>query len=102
MKQEKIVIRIGEKEIANCLCTFYHNGIAKVMIIDNLFVCDEFRRLGFGKKMINLAKMLAENEGVDSIELVVNKDNVIAEHLYNSVGFQKTKKDYYRFILNKI
>ena len=44
---------------------------------------------------------LAKQLKVDSVELVVNKDNKIAKRLYEKAGFEKTNKDYYRFILNK-
>ena len=95
MKQMKM--GIGYK--ASCLCTFYNNGKANVMIIDSVFVKEKFRGKGYGTHLIRLAIDTARDEKIDSIELVVNKDNKIAKKLYKNLGFEKTKKDYYRLIL---
>lgn len=88
--------------IASCLCTFYNNGKANVMIIDSVFVRETSRGKGFGIKIIEKAKELAKKRNVDSIELVVNTDNGIAKHLYEKCEFEKTNKDYYRLILHKL
>jgi len=71
------------------------------MMIDSVKTKKEFRGKGYGTKLINKAINLAKKNKVDSIELVVNKDNKIAKMLYEKTGFKKTKKDYYRLILNK-
>ncbi|MDO8619467.1 MAG: GNAT family N-acetyltransferase [Candidatus Daviesbacteria bacterium] len=94
-------ITVSIKDIASCLCTFYNNGKANVMLIDDVLVKEEFRKKGYGTQLINKALNLARELKVDSIELVVNKDNEVAKNLYEKVGFKKTNKDYYRFILNK-
>ena len=94
-------ITVSIENIASCLCTFYNNGKADVMLIDDIQTKEEFRRKGYGTKLINKAISEAKKLKVDSVELVVNKDNKIAKRLYKKVGFEKTNKDYYRFILNK-
>jgi ribosomal protein S18 acetylase RimI-like enzyme len=84
---------------ASCLCTFYHNGKANVMIIDNVLVDERKRNQGYGRQLIQKAIELAKEHEVDSVELVVNHDNEPAITLYKKQGFTKTNKDYYRKIL---
>lgn len=94
-------IKLSVENIASCLCTFYNNGKADVMIIDSFLVKKEFRGKGYGTKLIKKAINLAKKLKVDSIELVANKDNKTVKRLYEKVGFEKTNKDYCRLILNK-
>lgn len=93
-------ITLSIKNISSCLCTFYNNGKANVMLIDSVQTKERFRGKGYGKMLIKKAIKLAKERKVDSIELVVNKNNKIAKKLYEQAGFEKTKKDYYRIILN--
>jgi len=93
------ILSIGN--ICSCFCTFYNNGKADVMIIDSVLTNEEYRRQGYGTKLMAEAIKLAKKMKVDSVELNVNKNNVAAKKLYEKIGFEKTKKDYYRLILNK-
>lgn len=96
MRQTKIEIPHG-----SCLCTFYNNGKANVMIIDSVEVKEAYRGRGIGTQIMDRAIELAKKHNVDSVELIVNRDNIPAKNLYKKVGFKKTNKDYYRLILNK-
>lgn len=87
--------------IGSCILTFYHNGQANVMMIDNVKVDKNHRRHGIGTTLMKEAVKIAKKRKVDSIELVVNSDNTIAKRLYKRVGFKKTDKEYFRLILNK-
>lgn len=87
--------------IGSCLCTVYHNGKAKVMVIDNVKVKKKHRNKGVGTSLLREAINVAINKHVDAIELVVNRDNTIAKRLYEKVGFRKTNKDHYRLILHR-
>jgi ribosomal protein S18 acetylase RimI-like enzyme len=70
------------------------------MVIDSVWTDEEHRGKGYGTKLIEKAIKLAISNNVDSVELVVNSDNIAAKKLYEKVGFEKTNKDYYRLILN--
>jgi len=87
--------------IGSLICTFYHNGQANVMIIDGVEVDKTHRRKGVGTTLMNEAIKIAKKRKVDSIELVVNSDNIVAKRLYKKAGFNNTKKEYYRLILRK-
>lgn len=97
MEQIKLKVDHG-----SCLCTFYNNGKANVMIIDSLKVAKEHRSQGIGTQLMEKAIALAKKKNVDSVELVVNKNNQIAKKLYKKIGLSKTAKDHYRLILNKL
>lgn len=108
--EEKVIIKwlknpkqakVSVGNFSLCLCTFYNNGKANIMMIDSVQTKEEFRKKGHGTKLIKKAIKLAKEQKVDSIELVVNKNNKIAKKLYEQAGFEKTDKDYYRLILNK-
>lgn len=89
------------KVIGECILTFYHNGQANVMLVDNVKVDKNHRKKGIGTTLMKEVIKIAKKRKVDSIELVVNSDNTVAKRLYKKVGFKKTKKEYYRFILRK-
>lgn len=89
------------KVIGSCILTFYHNGQANVMILDNVKVNKNHRGKGVGTTLMEEAITIAKKRKVDSIELVVNNDNTIAKRFYRKNGFNKTKKDHYRLILKK-
>lgn len=90
--------RLSNKH-GSCLCTFYHNGKARVMIIDSVCVEEEHQNQGWGTKLMQDAILLARGASVESIELVVNEDNKIAIRLYEKLGFDRPKKLFYRKIL---
>lgn len=97
-KVSQITITVSQ---GSCIGTFYNNGIANVMIIDNLMVKPASRSQGIGTAVMTKALALARKRHVDVVELVVNHNNHIAKKLYQKVGFTKTDKEYYRLILNK-
>jgi GNAT superfamily N-acetyltransferase len=94
-------IKLNYQDKSFCICTFYNNGKANVMIIDSVITKEKYRNQGYGSKLIEKAIDLANQNGVDAIELVVEKDNVSAKRLYENACFKLTNKDYYRLILNK-
>jgi GNAT superfamily N-acetyltransferase len=94
-------IKLSIENISSCLCTFYNNGKADVMLIDNVQTKERFRKMGYGTRIMEKAINLARKLGVDSVELNVNKDNKVAIGLYEKNGFEVTDKCYYRLILNR-
>jgi len=86
--------------VSSCLCLLYRNSKAKVMLVDDVLVLEEQRGQGYGKELMNEVVDLAKRDNVDSIELTVNDDNLIARSLYSKTGFEETTKKYCRRILN--
>jgi ribosomal protein S18 acetylase RimI-like enzyme len=85
----------------SCLGTIYHNGKAKIMVLDSVFVEEESRGKGIGTKLLNCIINFAKGQGVESVELLVNHDNEAAKGLYKKLGFQKTNKEHQRLILKE-
>lgn len=83
----------------SCLATIYHNGKARVMIVDVVDVEEARRRQGVGTALVEKAIEVARANDVDSVELLVNPDNDAAKDLYRKAGFVRTGKVHYRRIL---
>lgn len=94
MEQQKITTAYG-----SCLCTFYNNGRANVMIIDVFEIQEKFRGKGHGKELMKKALSLAKKKTVDSVELLVNPTNIVAKSLYKKAGMKKVDKEVYRLLL---
>ncbi|MFC1612650.1 GNAT family N-acetyltransferase [Patescibacteria group bacterium] len=92
--------RLSVDGVSSCLCTFYNNGKANIMIIDSVFTKEEFRGQGYSVKLMEAALALAKKEKIDCAELIVNEENIAARSLYEKIGFKKTKKNHYRIIFN--
>jgi GNAT superfamily N-acetyltransferase len=65
--------------------------------LNELFVHDELRNLGIGKKLLLYIIHLAENEGIRSIELETGVNNSVTKHIYNSLGFYEVVSNRYGF-----
>ena len=92
--------RLSLGEICSCLCTIYHNGKTRVMVIDSVETVPEYRNQGYGRKLMEETIAFAKTQNVDSIELVVNQDNEIAIKLYEETNFKRISKFFYRLLLN--
>jgi carbamoyl-phosphate synthase large subunit len=80
------------------LIAFYANdndtkdAYISIIVIDN-----KYQRIGFGNKLIQLAKDIAKSNNMETISVDVHKDNINARFFYNKEGFyetEKTKGDY--------
>lgn len=75
--------------IVACYCfSFEHGG--RDAFIDEIYLVTEFRRKGFGQKMIrHVANQLP---GIQALHLEVEDNNTSAKALYEQVGFIKTTR----------
>jgi [ribosomal protein S18]-alanine N-acetyltransferase len=66
--------------------------------IENLVVTSDFRRRGWGSKVLQSLIDAAHRKGVTAFFLEVRESNLAARALYNKVGFVETgrRKQYYR------
>jgi len=67
--------------------------------ITNVAVFPEFRRLGYGRAVVNALLEYAKDHEICSISLEVRESNSAAILLYESLGWKKcgTRKNFYRF-----
>tara|TARA_B110000881_G_C18577821_1_gene519771 strand:+ start:890 stop:1336 length:447 start_codon:yes stop_codon:yes gene_type:complete len=74
--------------------TFDSVRLRKKIVLYDLFVCEEFRRQGFGKVLMNAVKGYAELNSFGSIELSTAKKNLAGQSLYESLGYIQDQEFY--------
>lgn len=57
--------------------------------INNMFVCDEYRGLGIGKKLIDKFKKYCKNKNIDSLKVVASMKNINAIKFYKKQGLNE-------------
>ncbi|MCA1633831.1 MAG: GNAT family N-acetyltransferase [Acidobacteria bacterium] len=66
---------------------------AKNHYVQRLMIDQRFQGRGYGRAaMIELLKLIRENECCEEVTLTVNPDNTNAQNLYRSLGFEDTGK----------
>lgn len=70
-------------------------GMKRKWLLNDLFVAKESRRHGVGKALMNQAKEFALETKAAGILLETTKDNVNAQALYESAGYEKENSVYF-------
>lgn len=65
--------------------------------LNELYVHNNFRNKGIGKKLLLYIIHFAEKEGIRSIELETGVNNSVTKHIYNSLGFYEVISKRYGF-----
>jgi ribosomal protein S18 acetylase RimI-like enzyme len=65
--------------------------------IDELFVHEEFRGRGLGRRAIELAERACRERGIRALHLEVERANTTAQELYRRAGF----RDHDRYLMTK-
>ncbi len=73
----------------------------KNWILNDLYVEEEYRKLGIGKKLILTATDFSRLNNAKFVQLETATDNYNAQHLYESMGFIKQAPDT-EFIMYRI
>lgn len=68
-------------------------------VLNDLFVSTNSRRLGVGKKLMEAARVFATNSRAKGIALETTEDNVKAQALYESLGYEK-ESGFIHYFLN--
>jgi len=104
--------RISKKESTIFLCycdkepagfvqlyeTFDSLNINKKLILYDLYVKKEFRQIGIGKSLMDIAKKFGHKKKIKLIELSTAITNKKAQSLYESLEY-KRDKEYYNYYL---
>lgn len=69
----------------------------KYVWLNELYVHDEYRNKGLGRKLLLHIIYWAENEHIKTIELETGISNNVTKHLYNSLGFYDVVSKRYGF-----
>ena len=85
--------------IVQLYVTFDSLELAKKVILYDLFIKSEFRNKGIGTMLMNASKNFAEKNNISGIELSTAISNGTAQHLYESLGFERDT-EYYNYYLS--
>lgn len=79
--------------------------LSKNWILNDLYVAENYRKQGIGKKLIKTAMDFAQKQGSTFVQLETAVDNFTAQRLYENIGFVKQGADtdffLYKIALNK-
>ena len=91
-----LFIKLGEEIAGYTQISFsYNNDLGgKVLWVEELFIKQQFRTLGLGKKAMNQISTRYEN--IKAIRLEVCDDNYNAIKLYEKIGY--TKREYTQYV----
>lgn len=79
--------------------TFASIPMRKAWILSDLFVAPTARNLGVGRLLMQAAHDFAHSTGASAVLLETAKDNVVAQSLYRSMGYQRDE-EFDRYELN--
>ena len=74
--------------------TFGSLHLGKIIILYDLYVKEEFRKHGIGKKLMEKSEEYAKSIGAKGIELSTAKDNLSAQSLYEKIGYIRDNEFY--------
>ena len=79
--------------------SFSSTALARVYILNDLFVCEDGRRLGVASALLSAVERYAEALGACRVSLNVAQANLPAQQLYESRGWQRDREFfmYHRF-----
>lgn len=79
--------------------TFSSISAKKSLVLNDLFVAANARRLGVARKLMNAAKDFALSTDINGLSLETALDNINAQALYESLGYQK-ETGFYNYYLD--
>lgn len=61
----------------------------RLWILNDLFVSSNARSMGVGRRLMNRAKEHAQGEDALGLTLSTTTDNLVAQRLYESLGYER-------------
>lgn len=100
MKNQQSIILVAENDekiVGFCQMypTFCSVEAAPIMVLYDLFVSPQARKIGAGRELMLAAKDYAKQNGFTRLDLSTAKTNVHAQALYESLGWQKDSQFHY-------
>jgi len=91
LNNEIVLIAITDNNIIgylagsiNCQSSYVTKSLAE---IDNMFVIEEYRKIGLGSKLINEFKKYCFDLGIEEIKVTASAKNINAINFYKKNGF---------------
>ncbi|WP_163527196.1 GNAT family N-acetyltransferase [Halobacillus ihumii] len=79
--------------------SFSSVNLAKIWILNDLYVDQSARRMGVAKSLMQKAKEHALESGARELTLETASSNHKAQHLYELIGYEKDEKHFYYSLL---
>ncbi len=99
LKESIIFLAISDEGISTGFVQLYpiftSVGMNRKWLLNDLFVVEAYRRSGVGKALMNRAKEFAIETKAAGILLETTKDNVTAQALYESLGYEKEESVFF-------
>ena len=97
-KYQAFIGKVGDKPVSYVIYFFTYSSFLALptLFLEDIFVLDEYRRHGIGKKMFDFLKEIAKREGCGRIEFTVLKWNKSAQEFYEKNGAQCLEWFFYR------
>jgi len=110
--RQALISLIGNQNLGEAWLIFHETNIAGYLVltlgysleyhgrdafIDEIYIRDEFRGLGIGRKAIQFTEERCRILGVQALHLEVERANVNAQKLYHKTGFE----DHDRYLMTK-
>ncbi len=92
--------RVGGKPVSYFIYFFTYSSFLALptLFLEDIFVLEEYRRLGIGKKLFDFLKETAKQEECGRIEFTVLKWNKSAQEFYEKNGAQRLEWYLYRVV----
>jgi len=97
-KYKAFIGKIGDKSVSYVIFFFTYSSFLALptLFLEDIFVLEEYRRQGVGKKLFDFLKETAKREGCGRIEFTVLKWNKSAQEFYEKNGAQQLEWYLYR------
>ena len=99
-KYHAFIAKIGDKCVGYIIYFFTYSSFLGLptLFLEDIFVLEEYRRQGVGKKMLNHLKEIAKLEGCCRIEFAVLKWNKSAQEFYERNKAKRVEWFLYRLV----
>jgi GNAT superfamily N-acetyltransferase len=99
-KYHSFIGKVRGKPVSYIIYFFTYSSFLAlpILFLEDIFVLEEYRRHGVGKKMFGFLKETAKSEGCGRIEFTVLKWNTSAQEFYEKNGAQRLEWCLYRLV----
>jgi GNAT superfamily N-acetyltransferase len=97
-KYEALIGKIGNKCVSYLIYFFTYSSFLALptLFIEDIFVLEDYRRQGVGKKMFDQCRRIAKRKGCGRIEFTVLKWNKSAQEFYEKNKAKRLEWYFYR------
>ena len=100
--QSVIFLAIDENEKGAGFTQLYPSftsvGMKRLWVLNDLFVHEDFRRMGLGEQLIEKARQLARETNASGLMLETEVSNTSAQGLYDKMGFKRSDAYYVYYL----